>query len=129
MKWISNFRRRRAIKRYARILGPLLKRRYGNSNTYTVGQIKNTAEQAKLPMAYICFGYAMYMSQDEFEKLHVSLGQRCDYGAMRQEVADLCFSGNSDFSTEAAIAYGEDAGGVFDFPGGTDVDPGGDALR
>ncbi len=92
MNWISNLRRPSAIKKYARKLGPLLARRYGKSNTYTAGQIKKTAEHARLPLAYICYGYAMYIGEDDFDILHRELGQSCDYEA----TSPLTKSGVSD---------------------------------
>ena len=94
-------------------MGSQLKKRYGVSSNYTAGQIKTTVEHAGLRIDYIRYGYAMYMDKDGFDTLHRELDKQCDYESMRQEIADLCFSGDKNFSAENAIAFSEIVGGVF----------------
>jgi hypothetical protein len=106
-KFFSSIMRRRAIKIYAKRLGPLLKSRYGRSRKYTAGQIRQTVTYAGMPLAHICFAYAMYMPQQDFDTLHRELGEACDYQAMRQEIADLHFSGDSTFSVPDLMAQAD----------------------
>ena len=70
----------------------------------------------------------MYMGKDDFDMLHRELGQLCNYEAMRHDVADLCFSGNSNFSVDEAIAYGVAAGGIFGVGGGLNAEASGAAA-
>ncbi len=118
-----DFLKRRAISRYRRRLGPLLRKRYGRSGHYTAGQIRTTIEKFGLNIHYSCYALAMYLTRDEFDGFHRQSGEVCDYDAMRQEVGDLCFSGRADFAvTECAGgdsswhegADGGDSDGGFD---------------
>lgn len=61
-------------------------------------------------MSDVCYGYAMFLTQGEFDRHHQELGEQCDYGAMRQEIAAACFSGNSNFTVDDVMAYGEASG-------------------
>jgi len=125
MGWLSKVRRRRAIRRYAR-LGPLLAKRYGRSETYTQGQIRATAESVGLPAATLTVGYAMFMAKAEACAQAAETGVVLDYDAVRKEVADLCFSGDVDFSATKPAAFddgsvdggGLDGGGIGGFDGG-----------
>jgi hypothetical protein len=52
----------------------------------------------------------MFMSQKEFEAIHRELGETCDYQVMRQEVAELHFSGDSTFSAPDLMAHADSFG-------------------
>jgi hypothetical protein len=108
--FFSSIMRRRSIRLYARKLGPLLRKRYGYSRQYTGGQIRQTVASAGMPLAHICFAYAMFMSQKAFDTLHSELRETCDYQAMRQEVAELHFSGDSTFSVPDLMAHASSFG-------------------
>lgn len=104
-KWFSNLKRRRAIKRYAKKLGPVLKKRYGKSKHYTQGQIQTAVTKRRLSHNHISYAYAMYMDKPSFNKLHEELGKECDYDSMRNDIGNLCFSGDSNFTSSDAISY------------------------
>ncbi len=110
--WFSNLKRRRAIKKYAKKLGPILKRDYGKSIHYTPGQIRAATTKAKLSHNHICYAYAMYMDKTNFEHLHQELNKDCDYNGMRTEIGNLCFSGENTFTTTDVISYGGFTDGV-----------------
>jgi uncharacterized membrane protein YgcG len=115
--FFSSIMRRRSIRLYVKRLGPLLRKRYGRSRNYTAGQIRQTVTNAGMPVAHICFAYAMFMPHEEFDALHRELGETCDYQAMRQEVADLHFSGDSTFSVEVVLQADSFGGGDGGFGG------------
>jgi hypothetical protein len=69
----------RAGKKYARQLGPRLRRDYGASEHYTPGQIKAAITSCQLPPRYISFGYAAFMSEDAFRKFGIA----GDYHSLR----------------------------------------------
>jgi|GEM_PF-1778405 len=104
--WFSNLKRRRAIKKYAKKLGPTLKKNYGRSKYYSPGQIKTAATKAKLSISHIDVGYAMYLEKNKFETLHQELGKQCNYDDIRTEIGNLCFSGDNTFTTSDTMSYG-----------------------
>lgn len=110
--WFLNTKRRRAIKKYAKKLGPVLKKRYGKSKHYTPGQIKTATTKARLSHDHICYAYAMYMDKANFDTLHEELGKECNYNDMRNEIGTLCFSGDSNFSSSDVMSYGGFTDGV-----------------
>jgi len=127
----SGFMRRRAIRTYAKKLGPLLRRRYGRSGSYTAGQIRTTIERERLPANHMVYAYAMFMDQPGFDAAQTDLGPVGDYEATRQEIGDLCFGGNSSFSAADLASYGSashggSADGGFDGGGGAGGSAGGD---
>lgn len=132
MGLISDLHRGWAIKRYARRLGPKLKKRNGVSAYYTQEQVKAAAHHARLPMDNICYGYAMFLTHEDFDRHHKELGEQCDYHAMREEIGAACFSGNSHFTVSDVLAYGDahggsdGGGGFFGGDGGGDSGGGGD---
>jgi len=71
-------------------------------------------------MEYIRYAYAMYLEKNVFDTLHGDLGNERDYAALRQEVADLCFSGDTDFSTADLVTYGSPVGRVISGHGAID---------
>lgn len=114
INWIEGLFRRQGIKTYARALGPLLQKRYGRRDAYSAKQILKTSEEARLPPAYICYGLALFLFRDDFDRVHEERGELCDYDAMRQDIADACFDGDTNFSTDDAVTYGETHASSFD---------------
>ena len=76
-------RKRIAIRRYVRGLGPELRRRYGRAKRYIPAQVKRTID------AY-----------------HRAAGESCDYTAMRAEVAARFLEGARSFDAADVIECG-----------------------
>jgi hypothetical protein len=76
----------------------LLAKEYGFSKTYTPAQIKRTIERSGLSTDYGCYALSIFSDQLDFVQYHQALGEVCDYGAMRAEIAALHFHGNAGFS-------------------------------
>ena len=87
MRWFSSWRRRRAAKRYAQRLGPCLLKHFGNSPTYTRGQIERCVTEAGLSPRYIAFGFACFLEEADFGALARGLPIRIDYEEARRLVA------------------------------------------
>lgn len=68
--WFRNRRLRAAARDYARQLPPALRKDYGASETYTWQQIRASATRENLPLDYIAFGYAAFMTEEAFAALH-----------------------------------------------------------
>ena len=95
MKIIREYQKKRAIKSYIHRLGKDLARRYGRSKIYTSNQVAKTAKDENYNWLHICYAHAMYTSFEHFHQWHDEIGEICDFQAMRQEITDSFFSGNS----------------------------------
>ncbi len=62
--------KQRALERYARDLPGLLLTRYGNSPTYTAGQVRRTVETSDLDTAHIEYAFAMFLAKADFDRLY-----------------------------------------------------------
>jgi len=112
---IRRWRRRRALRRYARLLPGLLRRDFGFARYYTPAQIRSTIDRNGLSSDYDCYALAIFTEREAFEFHHAALGQTCDYAAMRDEVLSL-------HSNAHAALDGSCADGGFDTSGGFDTD-------
>src|SRR5215471_14107694 len=102
--WLRNvfrkWRKHRAIRSYVYKLPGLLAKRYGHKRWYTPAQIRRTAEDCGLDTDYLCYAYATYVEEADFQALHAESGQVCSYDAMRGEIAHDYFHDHSDFTTQ-----------------------------
>jgi hypothetical protein len=112
-----------AVRSYAKGLGAELKKRYGEQKQYTPAQVKRTAEQGGYNVNYLCYALCMYCGPSDFAEYHRSTGEACDYTAMRSEVGERLFGGDSSFDATDVIHAGAgwdsthvggDHGGGFD---------------
>ena len=110
---------------YRRRLGRALVERYGKERTYSVNQVRVTAEKVGLDVEYIDYAYAAYCGRKLYEEHHTSLGEVCNWAAVRAEVGRVHgVSGSSgprhDSDTWAASPYsfGDDDGGGHQDGGG-----------
>ncbi len=121
--WMQNYRKRKAIGAYVTRLRPALVRLFGKADYYKPEQVKQAAEEAKLPMQDLCYGLATYCTPDDFDDYHAGSGEECSYWGMRVEVAEHHFHGNVSFTQQDVAAHSEahsHAGG--DFGGGHHFD-------
>jgi hypothetical protein len=79
LSWI---RRRLALRRYRRRLGPALVRRYGRERHYTINQVRATVDTLGLDTSYVCYAFAAFCEQAAFEAHHAALGEVCDWATM-----------------------------------------------
>ncbi len=56
---------------------------------------------------YLDYAYAMFCDEESFSEVGSS-----DYEAIHQEMADLCFDGNSNFSSGDVTSFSGDSGGA-----------------
>ena len=115
MKFIAKFRRNHAIKSYIKRLPRLLAKDYGKSKTYSPKQVKRSIERSGLSVTHACYAIAMFSGREAFDQYHHEVGEFCNYEAMRCEIADKHFSGNSDFEiTDLASVSASYGGGIAD---------------
>ncbi len=69
MNFITRYLRNRAVKSYVLKLAPLLVKRYGVSDQYTVGQISRTIQEHKLNSRFIAYAIALYRHEESFNTI------------------------------------------------------------
>jgi hypothetical protein len=105
--WSQKYRKRKAIGAYVTRLRPVLMRLFGKSDHYTPEQVKQAAQEARLPERDLCYGLATYCNQGDFDDYHASSGEECSYWEMRVEVAEHHFHGNTSFTQQDVAAHSE----------------------
>jgi hypothetical protein len=105
MGFFERFKKRLAIKSYARLLPRLLAKDYGRSKSYTPAQVRSSIERHGLNTEYSCYGIAMFSDREGFDQFHAASGELCNYDEMRGEISNDHFGGNVDFS-EHDVASG-----------------------
>jgi hypothetical protein len=104
---VSRLKKRRAIKAYVKKLPELLVKDYGRLAHYKPMQVRRTIERAGLDAMYACYAIAMFSAREDFAQFHSDAGENCDYDAMRGEVAQEHFSGDSGFTVvDVANVFG-----------------------
>ena len=112
-------RKRRAIRRYRRMLGHRLRARYGSEPHYTPEQVKRTAVDSGIDSAFICYALALYCERGAFDAYHRAEGETCDYVAMRGEL------GVAPDATAIELCATDAAGGWFGDSSEASFDTGG----
>ena len=110
---IGIIRRRLAIRSYRKRLGPYLEQHIGWRANYSPQQVRSGASALGLPIADICYAYAMYCTPRDFDSHHAATGEHCDYATMLAETMSFgTGSSHGDSST-----HHDSGGGWFDSHG------------
>jgi hypothetical protein len=99
----------RAIYQHLTNLGPELRKRYGTKPAYTPTQVRETLNFIRYRDGYDCYSFAIYCDYNDFNEYHRTIGESCDYHAMRNEITqsfDAVFHGDTTFTANEAIEYG-----------------------
>lgn len=70
MNIITRYLRNRAVKSYVVKLAPLLVKRYGASEQYTVGQVFRTIQEYKINVRFIAYAIALYRHEESFNTIN-----------------------------------------------------------
>jgi hypothetical protein len=73
-------------RKQARLVGNDLVENYGRKQYYTPLEIRNANRRQAIPIDFSCWSYAMFTSHEDFDAYHRSLGEVCDYVAMKSEM-------------------------------------------
>jgi hypothetical protein len=95
-----------AIETHSKQLGKKLQERYGVRDKYPPDKIKATIKDSGWSGDRDCYGIAMYSDRDDFIEYHRSIGEVCDYDAMRSEISECLSLPDNTFSTFEAIEAG-----------------------
>src|SRR5208282_5989186 len=85
MNLFGAYRRKRAIKRYARELPRRLYKAYGASEFFTPAQVKTAVAKLGLDPALIALAYAMFLPEDIYEGSRSQLPTAPPYQEARDE--------------------------------------------
>jgi hypothetical protein len=94
------------IKTHSKLLGKKLQERYGVRDKYPPDKIKTTIKDSGWSSDRDCYGIAMYSDRTDFIEYHRSIGEVCDYDAMRSEICECLSLPDNTFSTSEAIEAG-----------------------
>lgn len=121
----KSYRKRKALRSYRSVLGQRLRGRFGTRRHYTPAEVGETARLYGLNELYLCYALAMYCERTAFDLHHAERGEACDYDAMRAEVGERLFAGDTSFDgstltdTSHPHAHADvDVGGSSDCGGG-----------
>lgn len=95
--------KKQAVRSYITQLGPSLQKKYGKQDHYSPEQIRQTALDEMLSIDYLCWAYVLYASVPDFERIHTTAGEVCDYSAMHSLVGETFFGGNADFDVFGVV--------------------------
>jgi hypothetical protein len=106
--------KQKAIRIYAVKLGHILKSRYGDREQYTPKQVRTIVWEWGYDRTFQCYAFAMYCNPTDFNDYHRSIGERCDYDAMRTEVMQCLnsshesFPDSNNFGTSDLLQFSDD---------------------
>lgn len=83
-------------KSYAKDVGKLLVRKHGKKKFYSPDQVKKASFESKYTIDWHCWAMCLYTSPSDFNSYHDSIGESCNYGAMKSEMAIALTDGASE---------------------------------
>lgn len=110
MALLDNFRRKKAIKSYIKVLPQVLVKDYGRFEHYTPQQIRCSVERSGLHSQYVCYALAMYTRRPEFETYQRAIGENNSYEGLRAEVGNTFFEGRAELNFIRIVALSANLG-------------------
>ncbi len=68
------------------LVGNDLVNHYGKKPYYTVQEVKNANRRQGISPDFGCWSHAVFNSHADFDAYHRSIGESCDYAAMKSEM-------------------------------------------
>ena len=90
----ESWKKKRCLTKFLTSLPPQLVKRYGASEYYTKGQIERTLDEGGFGRAYCGYALTIFLTQEDAMD---ALRDTQLYASIRQEIADLFFSGDLNF--------------------------------
>ncbi|MGH1471093.1 MAG: DUF6559 family protein [Cellvibrionaceae bacterium] len=91
MKWLERYRRKNAIKFYARTLPFYLDKEFGIRDAYTLDEMNNLFETYQLSDKYKEYAMAIYTNKISFKEYCKKKNTTFNYVSLRNEVSNICF--------------------------------------
>jgi len=73
-------------RRQVRLVGNDLVKAHGKKQYYTVQEVKNANRRQGISYDVACWSHATFNSHQDFDGYHQSIGESCDYVAMKSEM-------------------------------------------
>ena len=105
-------------RKQVRLVGNDLVRNYGKKQHYTVLEVKNANRRQGIAVDVVCWSHAVFNSHQDFDAYHRSIGESCDYVAMKSEMLSSVSSASdtSWFDIELSwLEFPEVDWSIFDF--------------
>ena len=82
-------------QRQAKLVGDDLIKHHGKRKFYSVQQVRDANQRCAIAVDFWCWSHAMYGTHFDFDRLHASAGEACDYLAMKGEMLASVAQGTS----------------------------------
>jgi hypothetical protein len=82
-------------KAYAKEVGEILVRNYGKKKFYSPEQVTKASSQSRYDIDWHCWAMCLFTSPFDFDTYHQSIGEACDYAAMKAEMTSALTDGAS----------------------------------
>jgi len=83
-------------KAYAKDVGEILVRKHGKKKFYSPEQVKKASAQSRYDIDWHCWAMCLFSSPLDFDAYHKSVGETCDYAAMKADMTSALTDGASD---------------------------------
>jgi hypothetical protein len=68
------------------LVGNDLLKNYGKKRYYTIQEVKDANRRQKIDLDIACWLHAVFNTHSDFDSYHESIGESCDYVAMKSEM-------------------------------------------
>jgi hypothetical protein len=95
-------------KEQIRIVGNDLLKHYGKKKFYTAKEVQSANQRQKIDLDLVCWSHAFFNSHEDFDHLHASWGETCDYLAMKRDMAQSVIAESSwlpDFDFDFDLSW------------------------
>jgi hypothetical protein len=73
-------------QKQVRLVGNDLVKNYGKKRFYTVREVKEANKRQSVGPDFGCWSHATFNTHSDFDDYHASIGEHCDYVAMKGEM-------------------------------------------
>ena len=77
------------MRNQVRVVGNDLLKTYGKRKHYSALEVREANRRQGISVDVSCWSHAFFNSHGDFDKYHQTLGEVCDYGAMRHSLLDV----------------------------------------
>jgi hypothetical protein len=73
-------------RQQVRLVGNDLVKHYGKKPHYSVQEVKAANQRQGIDADWVCWSFSVFNTCQDFEQYHLSIGENCDYAAMKSEM-------------------------------------------
>jgi hypothetical protein len=88
-----------------RDLSQVLSRAYRSKESYSAQEVDSMIDRWGLPKRHLICAHALFLTREEFDRLHPPTGFESEYDTIRREVSKRFLGGRTDFTAKDLIAY------------------------